>query len=89
MARRRTVILADDLAKKLYEIQAKQIKQSKKSVSFSHVMNKLLRKSLKWFWNYFWEVSELLEKGEVSYETEFNIAKQHGQVFLDSTKHWK
>ena len=47
MARRRTVILADDLAKKLYEIQAKQIKQSKKSVSFSHIMNKLLRKSLK------------------------------------------
>jgi len=23
------------------------------------------------------------------YETESNIAKQYGQVFLDSTKHWK
>ncbi len=47
MAKRITIILDDDLVKKLYEIQAKQIKQSKKSVSFSHVMNELLRKSLK------------------------------------------
>ncbi len=38
---------------------------------------------------YFYKVSELLDKGKVSYETESNIAKQYGQVFFDSTKHWK
>lgn len=38
---------------------------------------------------YFFRVSKLLEKGEVSYETESNIGKQYGQVFLDNTKHWK
>jgi quercetin dioxygenase-like cupin family protein len=39
---------------------------------------------------YFFKVSELLlDKDEVSYETESNIGKQYGQVFLDSTKHWK
>ena len=47
MAKRITIILADDLVKKLYEIQAKQIKQSKKSVSLSHVLKELLRKRLK------------------------------------------
>jgi quercetin dioxygenase-like cupin family protein len=38
---------------------------------------------------YFFKVSELLNKDEVSYETEADIGKQYGQVFLDSTKHWK
>lgn len=38
---------------------------------------------------YFFKVSELLEKGEVSYQIESNIGKQYGQVFLDNTKHWK
>ena len=38
---------------------------------------------------YFFKVSELLEKGEVAYETESSIGKQYGQVFLDNTKHWK
>jgi hypothetical protein len=38
---------------------------------------------------YFFKVSELLEKGEVSYITESNIGEQYGQVFLDSIKHWK
>jgi hypothetical protein len=47
MAKRITIIIDDDLAKKLYEIQAKQIKISVKSVSFSHVVNEVLRKSLK------------------------------------------
>ncbi len=47
MAKRITIILDDDLVKKLYEIQAKQIKKSKKSVSFSHVLNEVLRKRLK------------------------------------------
>ena len=47
MAKRITIMLDDDLVKKLYEIQAKQIKNSTKSVSFSHVLNEVLRKSLK------------------------------------------
>jgi quercetin dioxygenase-like cupin family protein len=38
---------------------------------------------------YFFKVSELFDKGEVSYETESRIGKQYGQVFLDNTKHWK
>ncbi len=38
---------------------------------------------------YFFKVSELLGKGEVSYETESNIGEQYGQVFIDYTKHWK
>jgi len=47
MAKRRTIILGDDLLKKIHDIQAKQIKQSEKSVSFSHVLNEVLRKGLK------------------------------------------
>jgi len=38
---------------------------------------------------YFFKVSELLDKGEVSYQLESNIGKQYGQVFLDNSKHWK
>ena len=40
-------MLDDDLLKKLHEAQAKQIKESTKSVSFSAVLNETLRKSLK------------------------------------------
>jgi len=40
-------MLDDDLVKKLREIQAKQIKQSTKSVSFSRVLNEVLHKGLK------------------------------------------
>ncbi len=47
MAERITIILDDELLKKLHEIQAKQIKQSSKSVSFSRVLNDTLRKALK------------------------------------------
>ena len=47
MAKRITIILDDDLLKKLHEIQAKQIKESTKSVSLSRVLNETLRKSLK------------------------------------------
>jgi predicted transcriptional regulator len=47
MAKRITIMLEDDLAKKLYEILAKQIRESKKSVSFSRVLNEVLRKGLK------------------------------------------
>ena len=39
---------------------------------------------------YFFKVSELLlGKDEISYETEENIGRQYGQVFLDNTKHWQ
>ena len=38
---------------------------------------------------YFFKVSELLDKGKVSYETESSIGKQYGQIFLENTKHWK
>ena len=47
MAKRTTMMLDDDLVKKLHEIQANQIKISKNSVSFSAIMNEILRKSLK------------------------------------------
>jgi len=38
---------------------------------------------------YFFKVSELLGKDEVSYEIESSIGRQYGQVFLNNTKHWK
>ena len=47
MAKRVTVMIDDDLAKKLREKQAKQIKESTKSVSFSKVLNEYVRKGLK------------------------------------------
>jgi len=47
MAKRITIMLDDDLLKKLHEIQAKLIKESSKSVSFSRVLNQTIRKNLK------------------------------------------
>jgi len=47
MAKRITIMLDDDLQKKLREIQAKQIKESSQSVSFSRILNEALRKKLK------------------------------------------
>ncbi len=47
MARRRTIILDEDTLKKLHYIQAKLIRESEKSVSFSRVLNDVLRKALK------------------------------------------
>ncbi len=47
MARRITVVLDDQLVKKLRNIQSKKISKSKKSVSFSIVINEELRKALK------------------------------------------
>ena len=38
---------------------------------------------------YFYKVSELLDKGQVSYETESSIGRKYGQIFLDNTNHWK
>ncbi len=47
MPKRITVVLDDELDKKLRIIQSKKIRKSKKSVSFSSVINEELRKSLK------------------------------------------
>jgi len=47
MSARITIMLDDDLIKKLHDVQAKEIKQSTKSVSFSRILNEVLRKSLK------------------------------------------
>ncbi len=47
MGKRITVVLDDDLVKKLRDKQAKLIKESVKSVSFSHVVNATLRKGIK------------------------------------------
>ena len=42
-----TIVLDDDLVKKLKDIQANLIKESQKSVSFSSVVNDVVRKRLK------------------------------------------
>lgn len=47
MAKRVTIMLDDDLVKKLYELQAKLIKGTAKSVSFSSIVNQTLRKDVK------------------------------------------
>ena len=47
MAKRVTIMLDEDLLKKLHDIQAKKIKETTESVSFSGVLNETLRKSLK------------------------------------------
>ena len=47
MAKRITIMLDEDLDKKLRLLQAKKIREVSKSVSFSHVVNEVLRKSLK------------------------------------------
>ena len=47
MSKRVTIVLDDDLVKKLRTIQAKKLTKSKESVSFSSVINDELRKSLK------------------------------------------
>lgn len=47
MAKRITIMLDDDLVKKLHELQAKKIKESSESISFSAVLNKSLEKALK------------------------------------------
>ncbi len=47
MGKRITIVLDDDLVKKLREKQAKLIKKSVKSVSFSSVLNETLRMVIK------------------------------------------
>lgn len=47
MGKRVTIVLDDDLDTALRLLQAKLIKESKGSISFSGVINKTLRKSIK------------------------------------------
>ncbi len=47
MGERISIVLDDDLNKKLHDIQAKLIKESQKSVSFSAVLNDIVRTGLK------------------------------------------
>jgi len=46
MGTRVTIVLEDELLKKLHDIQAKLIKDSKANVSFSGVLNDTLRTGL-------------------------------------------
>ena len=47
MAKRVTIMLDDDLVKKLHDIQSKQIIETRESVSFSQVINITLEEGLK------------------------------------------
>ncbi|MDX1441466.1 MAG: hypothetical protein R3237_03315 [Nitrosopumilaceae archaeon] len=47
MAKRITIMIDDEVDKKLRMIQAKQISKTNSSVSYSQVLNEQLRKSLK------------------------------------------
>lgn len=47
MVKRVTIMIDDELSKKIRIIQAKMIKDTTTSVSFSKVLNEVLRKGLK------------------------------------------
>ena len=47
MSRRVTIMLEDDLAKKLRVKQSKMLQETNDTVSFSHVINETLRTCLK------------------------------------------
>ena len=47
MNKRITIIIDDDVDKKLRHLQAKQIKESARSISYSKVVNDILRKNMK------------------------------------------
>jgi len=47
MAKRITIMIEDDLDKKLRTIQAKAIQNTNSSVSYSKVINEILRKKIK------------------------------------------
>lgn len=47
MGKRITVVLDDDLLKKLRFLQAKRIKETASTVSFSRIVNETLEKGLK------------------------------------------
>jgi len=47
MARRVTIMINDDLDKKIRLLQAKMIQKENKSISYSFVVNSILKNSLK------------------------------------------
>jgi hypothetical protein len=47
MAKRITIMIDDEINKKLHLIQAKEITKTNSSVSYSQVINDMLRKQLK------------------------------------------
>ncbi len=47
MSKRITIMIDDEIDKKLRLIQAKQIANTNSSVSYSHVLNDMLRKQIK------------------------------------------
>jgi predicted transcriptional regulator len=47
MAKRITIMIDDDLDKKLRQLQAKLIQDTTSSISYSHVINETIRKNLK------------------------------------------
>jgi predicted transcriptional regulator len=47
MSKRVTIMIDDDLDKKMRMLQAKMIQSTTSSVSFSNVLNQVLRESLK------------------------------------------
>ncbi|MFB5606492.1 MAG: hypothetical protein ACE5RI_01180 [Candidatus Nitrosomaritimum yanchengensis] len=47
MAKRITIMVDDDLDKKLRQLQAKLIQETSSSVSYSQVINEIVRKSIK------------------------------------------
>ncbi len=47
LARRITIMLDDDLAKKLRQLQAKEINEKMENISFSEVLNKAVKVGLR------------------------------------------
>jgi hypothetical protein len=47
MAKRITIMIDDDLDKKLRQLQAKLIQETSSSISYSQVINETIRKSIK------------------------------------------
>jgi len=47
MSKRITVMMDDDMSKKIRLLQAKMIQKENKSVSFSHVLNLVLQNAMK------------------------------------------
>ena len=47
MSKRVTIVIDDNLDRKIRNLQAKQIQTNEKNVSYSQVINQLLRKELK------------------------------------------
>ena len=47
MAKRVTIMIDDDLDKKLRQIQARMIQKENKSISYSHVINTMLKNQSK------------------------------------------